>query len=50
MKTIILTTLIGAFIATAGAAQAAGFITDPLLKDFAASGQIINPHGYAGGR
>lgn len=50
MKTIILTALVGAFIATSGAANAAGFTTDPLLKDLAANGSVINPHGFAGGR
>lgn len=50
MKTIILTTVLGAFIAVAGSAQAAQFVSDPLVKDFAASGQIITPHGIWTGR
>ena len=50
MKTIVLTALIGAFIAASGTANAQGFVTDPLLKDLATSGHIITPHGFADGR
>lgn len=50
MKTIVLTTVLGALIAVSTGAQAAQFVTDPLLLDFASSGQVINPHGYGAGR
>ena len=50
MKKFVLTALIGAFIAAAGTANAQDFITDPLLKDLAANGSVINPHGSAAGR
>ena len=49
MKTIILTTVVSAFIAVSGAAQAAQVWTDPLLLDFSSTGQILNPHGIFGG-
>lgn len=50
MKAIALTTVLGALIIASTGAQAAQFVTDPLLLDFAASGQVINPHGYDAGR
>jgi len=48
MKTIILTTIVSAFIAVSGTAQAAQFTTDPLLLDLASTGQVVNPHGIFG--
>ncbi len=50
MKTFFLTALMTTFIASAGAAQAAQFVSDPLLQDLAQSGQVINPHGFSAGR
>ncbi len=50
MKTIVLATAVGAFIALTGSANATQFVSDPLLKDFASTGQVVNPHGFAGGR
>ncbi len=50
MKAIILTTLIGAFIAAAGSAQAAQYVSDPLILDLATNGQIVSPHGIWAGR
>ena len=50
MKKIVLATAITAFVALSGAAHATQFTTDALLKDLASTGQVVNPHGYAGGR
>ena len=50
MKTLVLATAASALMALSSAAFADQFVTDPLLKDFASSGQIISTHGYSGGR
>lgn len=54
MKSILATTVAAAFFSVflfaAASAQAAHFVDDSLVKDLAANGQIVSPHGIWTGR
>ena len=45
MKALILAAAAGAIISLSNAAHAGEYFTDPLLMDFAKTGQIISPMG-----